>query len=76
MLQNLGSFEEAASHLICCEVVMVEMVYQEEMVPMESQGHRVKWDHGDFRDLLDQELLEFPTSDGARTSVQTLPELS
>ena len=59
--------------LICCEVVMVEMVFLEEMVPVESQDHRVKWDHGD---PLDQEVLELPTSDGARTLVQMLQELS
>ena len=43
--------------LTCCEVVTVEMVYQEEMVRMGSQEHKENRDHLDLREIKDLQDL-------------------
>ena len=65
--------------LTYCDVMTVEMVYQEEMVRMESQEHKENRDHLDlkeFKDLHDLGVLESPTSGGERVPVLTLMVLN
>jgi hypothetical protein len=51
------SFSIAFLSLTCCEVVMVEMVCQEEMVRMESQDLKENGDHLDLKDSQDLGVL-------------------
>ena len=63
----------------CCEVVMVEMVCQEEMVRMGSQDHKDNRDHLDLKDLKDLKdlgVVEPPILGGERALAPTLLELN